>query len=392
MYKMNAGSVRGCRHIKENMPCEDSVLTAGCAFAVADGHSDSNCFRAAVGSKLACKVACEALSSFPFTKEIAQKLRGEEKDALLRHITLNLLYGWKEAVQAHLEAHPFTEEELSGVPDAELHRQNRFTEHAYGTTLIAGVFSEDAQQLILLQAGDGVTVLYDRDGKPSQALALDERCRGNISTSLCEMNPAAVRCGVFELGNLGGFAIATDGVEGSRSETFAFLPSLIGLSPADTAAALDTRSRAVSHDDASAVVVTLSGYEKVIRQAAEREKDRLSLKSEISYLKNKINSIENGGKLKSLERTLNSFEKPLTLAEIFSGIIKNAAPESNRQAKKQLAAAMRETYKLFAKEKKAREEYDSLKAEYDEYSGEYLDLRNALEQAQSEYKRKYEEG
>lgn len=60
----------------------------------------------------------------------------------------------------------------------------------YGATLAVAVFSEN--YVFGIQIGDGGIFIVHSDGRINLALKLDPRCKGNITTSLCDDDPLSV--------------------------------------------------------------------------------------------------------------------------------------------------------------------------------------------------------
>ena len=66
----------------------------------------------------------------------------------------------------------------------DLYLRGEHIEHIYGTTMIAGLMTED--YLLILHQGDGRCVVFDCEGAVSQPVPWDDRCVGNMTTSMCE--------------------------------------------------------------------------------------------------------------------------------------------------------------------------------------------------------------
>jgi hypothetical protein len=107
-------------------------------------------------------------------------------------------------------------------------------EHLYGTTLVAGVLLPQA--VVLLQQGDGCCVVADEGGRFYAPIPEDERCVGNMTSSLCDEDAAArMRRGVYSRKRMVPLAcfVGTDGVDKSlfgEEALFDFCAELMLLS------------------------------------------------------------------------------------------------------------------------------------------------------------------
>lgn len=194
MYELICASTQGADHIKHGIPCEDygQVFESELCkiFAVADGHGDSNCPRSQFGSKTACELAISEMEKFcSDIKENAWESRiispGKELDSLAHQLISSIVAKWVKSVNEELENNPLTDEERAGCEKyIERYDKGEQLEHIYGTTLIAGLITE--QYLLLIQQGDGRCVVFNADGSASQPIPWDEKCFANITTSLCD--------------------------------------------------------------------------------------------------------------------------------------------------------------------------------------------------------------
>ena len=194
MYELICASTQGADHIKHGIPCEDygQVFESELCkiFAVADGHGDSNCPRSQFGSKTACELAISEMEKFcSDIKENAWESRiispGKELDSLAHQLISSIVAKWVKSVNEELENNPLTDEERAGCEKyIERYDKGERLEHIYGTTLIAGLITE--QYLLLIQQGDGRCVVFNADGSASQPIPWDEKCFANITTSLCD--------------------------------------------------------------------------------------------------------------------------------------------------------------------------------------------------------------
>ncbi|MBQ6986711.1 MAG: protein phosphatase 2C domain-containing protein, partial [Oscillibacter sp.] len=231
-----SNSARGASHVERGTPCEDAsgAYTAeGGAFhaiAVADGHGDWRCFRSHTGAELAVSVALD------FLKEVAQeKLSAPEavrerffhdmftnpryRQLELRRWTDVVLSRWSDAVRLDYDSRPPDPEELDSLP-ASL-RTPEAVPHIYGATLIAALWIPPA--LVLFQQGDGRCEVFYADGTVNQPIPWDERCVGNVTTSLCDPDAAVgFRSCVLDLRQTPVIAcyLGTDGVEDAYRDTY----------------------------------------------------------------------------------------------------------------------------------------------------------------------------
>jgi serine/threonine protein phosphatase PrpC len=160
---------------------------------VADGHGSDDCFRSAIGAKLAAD--CAAVGIFGFCRKLTQKktipskaegetlLRSEKN---LRGLIYEIITAWHRGVAADYEANPFTDEELAGVSEKYRLRYKAGIDqhHAYGTTLLAAVITPD--YWFGFHIGDGRFTVLNRDGTFAQPVPWDESCFLNTTTSVCD--------------------------------------------------------------------------------------------------------------------------------------------------------------------------------------------------------------
>ena len=155
-------------------------------FAVADGHGDPNCPRSSFGSETACNAAISGLMTF-CEEVFKNSLESEilESDKRIKHLIEVIVAEWSLAVKEDYENNPLSDEERAGCDRyLELYDNGEKIEHIYGTTLIAGLMTD--KYLLLLQQGDGRCDVFNDKGEVSQPIPWDEKCLGNITTSLCE--------------------------------------------------------------------------------------------------------------------------------------------------------------------------------------------------------------
>lgn len=229
-------SVRGHSHLSTGKPCQDSsfVQADGAGkwrvVVVSDGHGDSNCMRSDRGSKLAVECATSSLVEFARAAcgedEVGETLARDllvptRRATVVRRITDAIIARWRAAVQEDVSQDPLTPEELAEASERARERYERGErlEHAYGATLVAALWLPKA--LLLLQQGDGLCLVIDREGTASQPVPEDERCLANVTTSLCDEDAAdAIRHAVVPLEEraMAACVLASDGVANSFAD------------------------------------------------------------------------------------------------------------------------------------------------------------------------------
>ena len=229
MYELICVNTQGFSHLQNDIPCEDHGMvraSGGCkVFAAADGHGDPNCPRSAYGSEKACEIALDELEIFQ--KEIAENdmeesLLTSEREAgrILRQLAARIISKWIQAVNDQLEAEPLTDEERDACDVYRpLYDEGRYLEHIYGTTLAAGLQTEN--YLLLVSQGDCRCAVFHEDGSVTEPVPWDDKCLANVTTSLCDED-AAERCrfSLIDLRNDPVIAciVSSDGVEDSFAD------------------------------------------------------------------------------------------------------------------------------------------------------------------------------
>lgn len=387
MYLIHNQTVRGMRHIRENTPCEDAsaaVKRGGAVILVcADGHSDKRCTRAAKGAALAVQTAVEKLSVFAEEADSHELFNDTEQ--VVRHLIRSLIYGWHEAVQSDLAANPFTDGELDPVSCGAEYRAGIGVQRAYGTTLIAAVITR--KYILLLHQGDGLCLLYRESGEAFSPVSKDPACVGNIATSLCSENAdSETRYTLIENtgSNIVAAALATDGIQsGSARETSAYIASV--FSKEHMADILSERSHKTGGDDVSlAYAVVDERACESLRVAAAAQLERVRLEYAVQSCRDKVYSIEHGGKLDALRPA--SHPEPDV-----SSVIREAAarrsgetPPSVRKAKRLFVQILRDALRLY-KERMAQARIDlERNAEYEAVKARYEEAKQALCKAEQE--------
>ena len=191
-------SVMGYSHIKNSIPCEDASASFTAEDGryhialIADGHGQERSFRSSVGSRFAAEAALEALKVFA---EAALASEETEKrfylDILdnpryrrmaIRQLTDTILANWHDRVREDFISNPPSPEETEKY--AAYCSNEEEIPKIYGTTLIAALRLPKC--MVLLQQGDGRCDVFYADGSVDQPIPWDDRCEGNVTTSLCD--------------------------------------------------------------------------------------------------------------------------------------------------------------------------------------------------------------
>lgn len=207
-----SGSVIGSVHQRDQRPLQDAVLTWSsgelAVVAVADGHGHRLHFRSDIGASLAAVSAVEEL------RRILPDLSDAETAAdLVSSAAASIVATWTAKVRHHVEANPFSPVEIDEGAAAEPLR-------AYGTTLLAAAVAGDL--MVLLQIGDGDTVVVDARGEASRPLPEDPDQDGVHTHSLSEHDPLrALRVAVVDtrVDDVALVFLCTDGFGSSRVDS-----------------------------------------------------------------------------------------------------------------------------------------------------------------------------
>ena len=301
MYKLFDVSVRGASHIAKGTPCEDFGLSLDTGkykiFVTADGHGQASSFRSHIGSEMVCKIAAAALESFAdsiYEDNSYEELLNNEKlqEQQIRQLIQHICSSWISGIEKHFNENPITPDESHFAGDfLKRYTQGECREHIYGTTLMAGILTEDF--LLMLHQGDGRIVLFDEDANVSQPVPWDERCFGNVTTSMCDYD-AAASCRYYIVGvkdkQITAVFAGSDGIDDSypsSGEMYIFYRQLIqiaGESGIDVLmdnllSFLPTLSEKCSRDD-----VTISGIINIERAKSDNASRKLERDAEIVSL------------------------------------------------------------------------------------------------------------
>lgn len=218
-------TVIGYSHINEETPCQDSstsyVADDGSfqVIAVGDGHGDPACHRSAKGSEFAVTVAKKCLVEFG--KAIAAGdmdfSSPRQRRDCIEQLTNTIISKWNGAIRNDLLENEVNDEDLNeaGIYEA-AYREGRRLEYLYGTTLIAAL--RVSHYLVLIHQGDGRCDVFYNDGTVDQPIPWDSRCKGFITTSMCDEDVfQSIRSTVIDTDerNIVACYIGSDGVEDS---------------------------------------------------------------------------------------------------------------------------------------------------------------------------------
>jgi serine/threonine protein phosphatase PrpC len=185
----NATSV-GSSHIKKNKPCQDySERYEAYGYrlvVVSDGHGGDDYVRSDKGSEFAVGVAVACTTEF--MRSIDDTVFDTSAYENLKQLAASIISNWNDRVSAHLQANPFTEQELTAVSAKaqERYKNTEKVESAYGATLLIAVVTD--HWWFGLHIGDGKCVVKDYSGTFSQPIPWDEKCFLNATTSICDTN------------------------------------------------------------------------------------------------------------------------------------------------------------------------------------------------------------
>jgi len=217
-----AHSVQGAKHIQSGKPCQDSShceAAKGFRFiAVADGHGSDQYFRSDIGSRLAVDAARECMTNADLLKQLNKLCAGgteKDLDPQIQWLEKSILSKWNGAVSKHRKENPFTEDELAQVPKkyADKYRKDEKVESAYGTTLIAALWTDAF--LLAVQIGDGSCVTMGADGAFDMPVPADEKCSLGTTTSLCDSDAINEFRHHFAKEKPAAVILASDGIDDS---------------------------------------------------------------------------------------------------------------------------------------------------------------------------------
>ena len=266
-------TICGYSHKLNGKECQDASYSwesnKCCGIIVCDGHGGEKYIRSAAGSEFAVQIGRDVLSEFMANAlKLTSKHSTEANlDRLQRTITMR----WRDMVQADLREHPLADDDryisLSEGSKASLTAENEIK--AYGTTFIAGIFSQEF--LFIVKLGDGNACIVLDDGSVIIPAELaDPQLQFNSTTSLCNSD-AALRfrsyfARINEDFSPAALILSTDGVINCYHTEDAFERLIQNISNAyaeeekeaahaELEAVLNTLSKKGSGDDLSIAIV-----------------------------------------------------------------------------------------------------------------------------------------
>lgn len=189
-------SVRGASHGRTGLPNQDAIgwlqiqgLGQRLIVVVSDGHGSAKYFRSHIGSRLAIETTLalgqEFLDGQPDLSNLSSVKRTAEE-----RLPQELARRWNEAVKNHVEANPFSDEELSALEQADgaAARESVAANplKAYGATVVTAIVEKSF--ILYLQLGDGDILLVSDTGEVERPLPKDDRLFANETTSLSSQN------------------------------------------------------------------------------------------------------------------------------------------------------------------------------------------------------------
>lgn len=409
MYQVFSESVHGYGHQEKGLPCEDYGLKYEDdkykIFMVADGHGDPNCARSSLGSKLICECAKEKLVEFAnimdkekLNIELFMEHKVEER---IRQLVRSIIASWLSKVQKEYSDNPLREEEKEKIiPEfISAYEKNERIEHLYGTTLIAGLLTNE--YLLLLQQGDGHCDVFDADGVVSQPIPWDDRCIGTLTTSVCDYDVVeSFRYHVIDIRKnpITACIAASDGLEDSLFSMDMFHAQLRDYQEYACENGMDALceylretlpdfSRNGSGDD-----ITISGFLNV--EGILPLVERMHLENDI--VKEQYQLVMAEQKLSSMSRKMQYLEEKYSKAllefdelnETYNQVMEkfNSAISDEHNAKsanlsEDILNTIKNTLKDVQKEKEQIEpEYLAVKAEKDRIESEYLPYKERYSQ------------
>lgn len=231
-------TAQGYLHVAKGLACEDAsgILfddeMGWYMFAVADGHGDTSCTRSANGSKFAVSAALTVMSTLASETEWPGFRQSAELD-LVSNIKNEIVSKWRSSCEKDVQDNPLDDDERAILAGEDAGGIKNKHYYLYGTTLVAGILKDG--RLLLLQQGDGCCAVMDWNGEWSIPIDEDERCVGNVTTSLSDDDANdSMRHAVldFECSKIALVIVSTDGIDKStmgNSQLFDWFDSLLPL-------------------------------------------------------------------------------------------------------------------------------------------------------------------
>lgn len=407
-YAIFTQSVRGSSHIRKDIPREDYGIKLDedgiKVFAVADGHGDSRCCRAHIGSELICKIAATELKEFA---QIIQKeswenrlFNTDECDKLIETLVTSIIGKWGNATNDEFEHNPLSENELLAASDLNIDFSLGIgIEKLYGTTFIAGLLTD--KYLLLLQQGDGRCDVFDETGKVSQPIPWDDRCVGTGTTSVCDND--AIQSTRYHLIDLSKNPIiaciaGTDGVEDSfplsMERVHAYYRDIIIYCCNEGVERLEEHLESELSElseNGSADDVTVSGIVDIEKckpflQQFEDENVLVNISEDIKAVNVKISSVEDGGKYTHFQKECedatekyNRIKERCAVATEEYQSLKRSVEAQESYTGNELEGNIKEVIQRFILPKKS---IAILKADLEKKEKEFIELKKNLDEAE----------
>lgn len=194
LWRVIGCSVRGASHKRDHLLNQDAILWrdglcngTAAILAVSDGHGSADHFRSHKGSKIAVRLAVEALHDV--LRQVSREysnLTGIRRD-LEDRLPRQLVNAWISEIIRDFVSEPFTREELAALEERVGSARRQSVEArpqlAYGCTLIAVLVTQSFATY--LQIGDGDILLVSPEGEVSRLLGRNPRPIANETASLC---------------------------------------------------------------------------------------------------------------------------------------------------------------------------------------------------------------
>jgi len=221
-WRVIAHSEQGASHVRRNLSNQDAVKSsmpsdgsAPIVLAVADGHGSPKSFRSEIGASFAADSAVTVCCDF--LERIRDASATVIKNSAEQQVPRRIIDKWKQQVDQHLSANPFSAGEL------ELVTQERYPV-AYGSTVLLVAITN--QFLLFFQLGDGEILMVSDTGEVTRPIPKDPALIANETTSLCMKNALPEFRFRFQHANdppPGLVLLSTDGYPNSFSSQDGFL-------------------------------------------------------------------------------------------------------------------------------------------------------------------------
>ena len=215
---------QGESHKVKNKVCQDSAIKYCNSekglyiIAVSDGHGGESYFRSDKGSELLTEITIEKTKKFIeelyddknnspgslFNSPVKQGIaittsetpgnilanttpQIDEEDKRFRIFLSSIEEKWKSEILKHWQENKPSKEEMekANISTETINNflMDRNIEEAYGCTLISVTRTNDFW--IAFQIGDGKCVVFNEKAEWEEPIPWDERCMGNLTTSMC---------------------------------------------------------------------------------------------------------------------------------------------------------------------------------------------------------------